>query len=161
MQIHMYERKRKISFREYCWWWRESKVLHWFCCSMTCFQFLGPSVNKLNYWGSSCEAGVKSNKDRQRILRPLNEFFLLLIRLCLEQDIVYRFDISQSTVSPIIMTWTNLLYHQLKQIPLWPLKALTLSNMPNIFQDRYPFTSVIIDATEFSLNSFLLQNYSS
>ena len=118
---------------------------------MTCFQFLGPCVNKLTYWGSSCEAGVKSNKGRRRILRPLDEFFLLLIRLRLglfEQDIAYRFDISQSTVSRIIMTWTNLLYHQLKQIPLWPPKALTLSNMPKIFRDKYPSTRVIIDATE-------------
>ena len=81
----------------------------------------------------------------------MDEFFLLLIRLRLglfEQDIAYRFDISQSTVSRIIMTWTNLLYHQLKQIPLWPPKALTISNMPKIFLDKYPSTRVIIDATE-------------
>ena len=118
---------------------------------MTCFHFLGPSVKKLNYWGSTCETGVKSNKGRRRILCPLDEFFLVLVRLRLglfEQDIAYRFDISQSTVSRIVMTWINLLYHQLKQIPLWPPRELTLSNMPKIFRDKYPSTRVIIDATE-------------
>ena len=99
----------------------------------------------------NCESGIKSNKGRRRILRPLDEFFLVLVHLRLglfEQDIAYRFDISQSTVSRIIMTWINLLYHQLKQIPLWPPRALTLSNMPKIFREKYPSTRVIIDATE-------------
>lgn len=107
---------------------------------MACFDFLGPSVNNLSYWGSKSIAGVKSNKGRRRILRPLYEFFKLLVCLQLglfEQGIAYRFHISQSTVSRIIVTWTNLLYHQLKQIPPWPPKALTQCNMPKIFRDKY------------------------
>ena len=51
-------------------------------------------------------------------------------------------------MSRIIITWINLLYLQLKQIPLWTPKAVVLSNMPKIFQEKYPTTHVIIDATE-------------
>ena len=64
-----------------------------------------------------------------------------------EQDLAYRFSISQSTVSRIINTWINLLYLQFKQIPLCPPKAVA-SNMPRVFKDKYPSTRVIIDATE-------------
>ena len=40
------------------------------------------------------------------------------------------------------------MYLQFKQIPLWPPRALTLSNMPKLFKDKYPMTHVIINATE-------------
>ena len=65
-----------------------------------------------------------------------------------EQDIAYRFRVSQSTISRIAITWINLLYLQFKQIPLWPPKALSVSNMPKEFQKKYPSTRVVIDATE-------------
>ena len=119
---------------------------------MVCFNFLGPSVNMLNYWhGSTQETQVKITRSRRRKLPPIEEFFLVLIRLHLgsfEQDLGYRFGISQTTVSCIIVTWINFMYLQFKQIPLWPPRALTLSNMPKLFKDKYPMTRVIIDATE-------------
>ena len=121
---------------------------------MVCFNFLGDSVNKLHYWASTSsavEAQTKSSKGRKRILPPLEEFFLMLVRLrlgLLEQDLAYRFHISQSTVSRIFSTWINLLYLQFKQIPIWPPKELVQSNMPRAFKIKYPSTRVIIDATE-------------
>ena len=93
----------------------------------------------------------KSNKGKKRSLSPLEEFFLVLVRLRLGlfvQDIAYRFGISQSTVSRIFSTWINSLYLQLKQIPIWPPKAIILSGMPKVFKEKYPSTRVIIDATE-------------
>ena len=121
---------------------------------MVCFNFLGESVNKLHYWASTSgavEAQTKSSKGRKRILPPLEEFFLVLVCLrlgLLEQDLAYRFRISQSTVSRIFSTWINLLYLQFKQIPIWPPKELVQSNMPRAFKIKYPSTRVIIDATE-------------
>ena len=71
---------------------------------MICFNFLGESVNTLNYWsGSNTKSECKTTKGRKRILSP----FLTLIRLCLglfELDLAERFGISQSTVSRIFLT---------------------------------------------------------
>ena len=117
---------------------------------MICFNFLGKGSSKLNYWGST-KSDAKTDKDRKRALLPLEEFFLVLVRLrlgLLEQDLAYRFAVSQSTVSRIINTWINFIYLQFKQIPLWIPRDLTLLNMPQCFKDKYPFTRVIIDATE-------------
>lgn len=119
---------------------------------MVFFNFLGSSVNKLYYWSSGTEE--KSNKWRSRILSALNEFFPTLVRLCvglLEQDLAYRFGISKSTVSHILITWINFMYLQLEQIPLWPPRGLISANMPNVFKIKYPTTRVIIDATEITV----------
>ena len=119
-----------------------------FSTLMACFNLLGPS-DRLAY--RSTAASSKSHKGRKRLLSPLNDFFLFLIRLHLglfEQDLAYRFGISQSSVSRILLTWINFTYLQLKQIPLWPPKPLVFSNMPNIFKSKYSSTRVIIDATE-------------
>ena len=81
----------------------------------------------------------------------MEEIFLVLVRLrlgLLEEDLAYRFGVSQSTVSRIIITWINFLYLQLKQIPLWSPKALVMSYMPKEFKEKYPSTRVVIDATE-------------
>ena len=81
----------------------------------TCYDYLGPSVNHLKYWSSSLvtdESSMKSNTGRKRILPPMEEFFLVLVRLrlgLLEEDLAYRFGVSQSTVSRIIITWINFL----------------------------------------------------
>ena len=126
---------------------------------MVCFNFFCAStffVNTLNYWCSTSASGapehqIKSTKGRPRLLSPLEEFFLVLVRLRLglfEQDLAYRFGISQSTVSRIFYTWINFLFLQFKQIPLWPPKALIISHMPKVFKEKYPSTRVIIDATE-------------
>ena len=97
---------------------------------MVCFNFLGPAVNKLNYWASSStcvRATSKSNKGRKRILSLLEEFFLVLVCLRLgplEQDIANRFGISQSTVSRILITWINLLYLSSNKSPFGHVKPL-------------------------------------
>lgn len=65
-----------------------------------------------------------------------------------EKDLGHRFAISQATVSRILTTWINLLYLQFKQVPIWAPKCLIVSNMPDIFKQKYPRTRVIIDATE-------------
>ena len=97
------------------------------------------------------EYSKQAKKGRPRKLPPLKEFFLTIVRLrlgLLEQDIAYRFGISQSTVSRIFTTWINFMYLQFKRIPLWPPQGYIRSHMPQVFRERYPTTWVIIDATE-------------
>lgn len=53
---------------------------------MACFSSLGPAVNTLNYWAGTSgtvATQAKSIKGRKRILPLLEEFFLVLVRLCL------------------------------------------------------------------------------
>jgi len=115
---------------------------------MTCFIFLGGSVSKLvgRHYQS---IGIKSGRPHD--LSPLNEFFLMLCRLrlgLLEQDLAYRFHVSQPTVSWIINMWINFCFCKFKEVPLWPSKEIVDNNMPQVFRNLYPSTRCIIDATE-------------
>ena len=116
-----------------------------------CYDSLGPAVNCLNYWGSTIAGDAKSVYGRKRSLPPMEEYFLVLVRLRLglfEEDLADRFNISRATVSRICITWINFLYIKLKELPLWPTRDMVQSYMPTIFKELYPTTRVIIDATE-------------
>ena len=116
-----------------------------------CFDFLGPAAMNLQYKDTSTLIEKGRKLGRPRSLPPLEEFFLTMVRLrlgLLEQDIAYRFGISQSTVSRIFATWINFIYHQFKGIPLWPPREYIRTHMPQVFKNRYPTTRVVIDATE-------------
>ena len=90
----------------------------------TRFEYLGPAVIHLSYKENESDAG---RSGQSHILSPMEELFLVLVHLQLglmEQDIAYRFNISQSTVSGlgIIITWINFMYLQFKYLHLWPKK---------------------------------------
>ena len=91
-----------------------------------------------------------------RSLSPLNEFFLVLCRLrcgIMETDLAFRFKVSQSTVSRIIITWINFLYCKFKDLNIWPSRQQVNHYMPQLFKDYYPTTRCIIDATELFIQS--------
>ena len=113
---------------------------------MVCFTFLGNAASKLSY-----RDHYKLIKGRPHKLCPLNEFFLMLCHLRLglyELDLAYRFGVSQTTVSRICSTWINFCYCKFKEVTIWPSRSVVDCNMPLIFQDLYPSTRCIIDATE-------------
>lgn len=114
-----------------------------------CFNFLGPSVHKLCY--EMKKSPRQSSAGARRSLSPKNEFLLVLCRLrlhLLEEDIAFRFNISQTSVSRIFNTWINFLYHKFKEVPIWPPKQQVQYYMPTSFKDSYPTTRCVIDATE-------------
>ena len=81
----------------------------------------------------------------------MEKCFLTLVRLrllLLEQDIAYRFSISQSTISRKFTSGINFMHIQFQQIPLWPPREFVHSHIPALFKEKYPSTQVIIDATE-------------
>ena len=88
-------------------------------------------------------------------LTQLEQLFMTLVRLCLglpELDLAQRFDISQSSVSRITMTWINLMYHNLKALECFPPFHVIKKYMPEPFKTEYPnYTRLIIDANEFSV----------
>ena len=93
----------------------------------------------------------QKKEEIQQSLPPTDELFLTLICLhvgLMEQDLPYRFNVSQSTVSRTIITGINFMYLELKKIPLWPPKEVVQVNMPKAFKEKYQRTRVIIDATE-------------
>ena len=111
---------------------------------MACSTFLGPAVSVLSY-----EDHIKLTKGKPHKLSPLNEFFLMLCCLRLgfyKQDLAYKFQISQTSVSRICSTWINLCYYKCKELPIWPTRTIIDSHMPCIFQYLYPSTRCIIDA---------------
>lgn len=119
---------------------------------IACFEFLGNAVNHLNYWyGGKTKETPPNNKGAPRALTPLNEYFLVLCRLrlgLLEQDIAYRFHVSQPTVCRICVTWINFMYVKLKEIPIWPTRASIDKLMPRCFKENYTSTRCIVDAME-------------
>ena len=113
------------------------------------FNFLGPAVNELSYWGGRKEKAHK--RHRMSKLNPLNQLFLTLIKLRLNllvRDLAYRFDISKSLVSKYIITWICFLYHHLQEIEWMPSVEQVKGTIPQSFKDKYPSTYAIIDASE-------------
>ena len=118
---------------------------------MICFRFLGDAVNHLQYSNTSIKKSTTETRGAPRALTPLNEFFVVLCRLrcsMMENDLAYRFGISQPTVCRILITWINFLYFKFKDINLWPSREQINEFMPKVFKNSYPTTRCIIDATE-------------
>lgn len=56
------------------------------------------------------------------------------------------FEISETTVSKIIVVWINFMYLQLNELDIWHSREITDKNMHKDFQ-KLPTTTVILDAT--------------
>ena len=113
------------------------------------FDFLGPSVNRLHYWGTSMS--TRSTGKRRMKLDPRNQFFLTLIRLRLNlrvKDLSVRFGISAGLVSRYVITWICFLYHHFKEIEWMPTPEQVTANLPHVFKMKYPSTYCIIDGSE-------------
>ena len=80
-----------------------------------------------------------------------DELLLVLTRWrvgMLQQDLVARFELSQSHVSRIITTWVNAMFHRFKELEIWPTCEQTLPNLPEKVWEFCPTLRCIIDATE-------------
>lgn len=84
-------------------------------------------------------------------LHPIDELFLFLSFLALgekQKALGVRFQVSQSTVSRIILTWSNFLLSTLGSLKIWQSQEKIKEYLPEDFRN-YPDTSVILDCTEF------------
>ena len=84
------------------------------------FEFLGPVVEHLNYWGS--KEGHR-RRSRSKKLDPKNQLFLTLVKLKLNlklRDLALRFGLSTSMTSRYLTTWICFLYQHLKEIDWMP-----------------------------------------
>ncbi|CAF0814464.1 unnamed protein product [Adineta steineri] len=62
-----------------------------------------------------------------------------------EHELGIFFNISQSTVSRIIIAWTRFIYSVVSSISLWPSKQQVVENLPFEIKKNYPRVRVIID----------------
>ena len=80
------------------------------------------------------------------------QFVITLMKLRLnvcDQDIAYRFGISQSTVSKNFRKWVNIMYLYLKPFIVWPGCEEVLKSMPDAFKREFKKCIYIIDCFEF------------
>ncbi|CAF3413039.1 unnamed protein product [Rotaria sp. Silwood2] len=95
-------------------------------------------------------------RDHQKhiCLRKKISFFLFMIRLRRatdEHELGIFFNISQTTVSRIIIAWTRFIYSVVSSISLWPSKEQVQQNLPFEIKKNYPLVRVIVDCTEFEI----------
>lgn len=120
------------------------------------FAFLnaGDICSRLRYWGSSnssIQFPELEKKGQKRSLEPKDELFLTLARLRVnipEKVLADNYKISVAEVSRIFVTWLDLIYSRLVQLPTWASKNTVQKAMPECFCEKYPLTRVIIDCTE-------------
>ena len=84
-------------------------------------------------------------------LSKFNQFLMVLMKLRLnltDQDLGYRFGISQCTVSKIWMKVINIMYVRLKSFIMWPEREQLQKTMPLTFRDNFSKCVCIIDCFE-------------
>ena len=64
-----------------------------------------------------------------------------------EEHLASLYDVSQSTISRIIITWVNILYLKVKDVPMWPSRELVDKYTAEQFQEKFPSNGVIIGST--------------
>ena len=112
------------------------------------FRFIEPLLGQLNYRPESASHNIRG---RHRSLPPIDEFFMVLVRLrlgLLEGDLAHRFNLSISSISRILITWIIFLDQQLRPLITFPSRTVVQRHMPSQFRLKYPDTRVIIDCTE-------------
>ena len=121
---------------------------HTYSLLLAFFEFLGPSVHNLQYWGEKPKQRIRKRCTK---LNPLNQLFLTLIKLRLglrERDLAYRFGISTSIVSKYFITWICFLYCHLREVEWMPTVEQVKACLPHSFKEKYCDTYAIIDGTE-------------
>ena len=112
------------------------------------YEFLGPAVDHLNYWGS--KEGTRQ-RHRTRKLDSQNQLFLTLVKLKLNLkliDLAFRLGLSKSQASRYITTWICFLYHELKEINWMPSEEQVRGTLPCAFEEKFPTTYAIIDGSK-------------
>ena len=104
-----------------------------------------------------------AKKGRQRKLKPVEEFFIVLCRLrrgFSERHLARLYGVAQSTIGRLFVPWINFMYLKFGQVCIWPSNSVVQATMPADFKEKFPSMRVIIDCTEvfFEMPSSLLLN---
>ena len=95
---------------------------------------------------------------QKKTLPTMEQFLLVLMRLRLnlsEQDLAYRFNISQSCVSKYLNTWIDVMFVRLGSVfMLWPTPESLSNSTPTPFKKKFPRCVSIIDCFEIGIERF-------
>ncbi|XP_789683.1 uncharacterized protein LOC584740 [Strongylocentrotus purpuratus] len=95
----------------------------------------------------------KPGKKRSQSLEDELLMTLMKLRLNLrEEDLAFRFGVSQSTVSLVLSTWIPFLSKELESFILWPSQEDTHKYYPNCFNKFHGTVRCIIDCTEIQID---------
>lgn len=94
----------------------------------------------------------------KKSLPLMEQFLLVLMRLRLnlsEQDLAYRFNISQGTVSKHLRLWIDVMFVRLGSVlMLWPTPESLWNSTPTPFKKKFPRCVSIIDCFEIGIERF-------
>ena len=124
------------------------------------FNCLGETVNTLIYWRgkrTNEENPVPTRRPTEMKVTPKNQLLLTLMKLRQafpNKDLAYRFKISESTVSTIIITWVQFLFKQTEGLRrrMFPSQELIKEHLPRCFSS-FKNVRVIIDCFEIRTQS--------
>ena len=137
------------------------------------YEHLLPKVTVMQYWKGerqttkeapiryslSNDAEMNSSYQKPGPKRKLTleqELLLVMMRMrlaLLVHDLAFRFQISDSLVSSIFLTWIRVMRLEFSHLIIWPSKEVTRENLPNCFQLFYPKVRCIIDCTEVNIET--------
>lgn len=116
-----------------------------------------PSASHIVYWSKAKRIGISTAEKEvvmpspKRKMQLIDEFFMFCLRVAVglrERVLAEIFKVSTSTVSRIVITWSNYLYLVLGSIQIWMTQEQVRRTMPVKFQRNCPNVRVIIDCTE-------------
>lgn len=134
-------------------------------CFSLVFEFLQPSAVTMVYWKGSKQMGtVDTERERtsrytchgNRKLKLEEEFFMVMQRLqlgLLTEYLAHIFKVSPSVVSSVIFSWLRLMALDLQFLISWPNRIQVSRNLPDSFRKYYKRCRVIIDCTEFFIET--------
>lgn len=128
------------------------------------FNALRPTAEKMYSWSQfqrvrnkgENEINKTGNAIRAFKLSLFDQFYLCVTKLRLgtfNEKLAREFNISESTVSRVFISWINFLYFVLGTSPIWPARSIIDKHMPKCFKSLYPTSRVIIDASEIKVQT--------
>lgn len=109
-----------------------------------------PSASRLVYW-SKAQRAAEVMPSPQRKVALIDELFMFLCRFAAglqKKTLSSFFEVSVSSVSRIILTWTSYLYQVLGSLASWMTREQVQATMPYKFRLYCPQLRVMIDCTE-------------
>ena len=126
------------------------------------FAEVKPHAETLQYWSGKSSLIDKQyqvynhNKPGRKRTQSLeDEMLMTLMKLRLnlrEDDLAFRFNVSQSTVSKVISTWLPFLHKELKPFIYWPTQDEIRKYYPCCFHRYRGTVRCIIDCTEIQID---------